>query len=317
MRHLIFVVVACACLVAGCGEIDMTVDGASAPDAGLPMGDGGPMSMGDTGPTLADSGTAPTDSGADAGTSTGEDASVPAEDAAMPMGDAGSMVAPTCGNAVLDPGEICDPGHLVRDDAGVHAEVSSADRTMCPDCHSIVCPAATGSNQLAGLVAGTGTSADNRCVYVMSPSFPVAPYRRLSWETLAERNAYFAVIRALPTPVHGSIPVYRRAISPATSCPGSGGTGSPLSAGCVAIQPGSMCVASGSVGRCMAWYWTSEAGDALDGMPVSGLPTSSDSTPQAADSYASVSVSATSSSSSQQVADGAPIFVVLDPPPYL
>lgn len=310
MRHLIFVLVACACLVAGCGEVDFVVDAGPAPDGGLPVGDGGPMFMGDAGPTVVDSGVPGME---DAWVTPGEDASAPTDDAATGS-DAGSVVSPTCGNAVIDPGEICDPGHLVHDDAGVHAESSSADRTMCPDCHSIVCPTAPGSSRLAGLVSGTGTAADNRCVYV-APTLPGTPYRRLSWSSTAERNAYFGALRTLGTPVSGSVPVSRHAIAPALSCSGSGGTGSPLSAGCVMQQPGSMCVASGGVGRCMAWYWTAGADV---GMPVTDMPTSSDASPQSADQYAQVTITAASATYSQQAFDGASgYFFVLDPPPYL
>lgn len=185
---LVSFVVVVATLVVGCGEIDMVVDGSAAPDAGILPGDGGPM-FGDAGPMMGDGGPM-----ADAGSPV-EDTGVGVSDTGVVASDAGvdasadaAVASATCGNAVLDPGEVCDPGTLVYDDAGLaHAVVFPGARAMCPDadCARVACP------------DGGAVVRDSYCIYLgtSAPSWSTGA-QPLSWQDVAEREAQFAAIRA-------------------------------------------------------------------------------------------------------------------------
>ena len=195
MRFFVALFFAVASLgMIGCGEIDFVVDGAQAPDSGMPLGDGGPMFMGDTGILTVDAGP-----GVDTGVVTpdtgvvGEDASG-GQDAGTSPDDA-AVVSATCGNAVLDPGEACDPGHFVgpASDGGVRAvHVDAADLAMCPDsdCGRIACP------------GGAVVNGHHYCVYYAAPPVSGGQAMALSWQDSAELAAQVAAVRTL-----GSSPV--------------------------------------------------------------------------------------------------------------
>ena len=186
---LLFVVASLGLI--GCGQIDFVVDGAQAPDSGMPLGDGGPMFMGDTGMLTVDAGPG-VDTGIvapDTGV-VGEDASG-GQDAGTSPDDA-AVVSATCGNAVLDPGEACDPGHFVgpASDGGVRVvRVDAADLAMCPDadCGRIACP-------------GGAVVSGRYCVYVGNPPASGGSLMGLSWHDAAERDLQVQAIRSLMPP---------------------------------------------------------------------------------------------------------------------
>lgn len=227
MRGFFVCFVVLVSLIAGCGGIDSVVDG-SVPDSGQLLGDGGPFAgdagVGDTGMVLPG-----VDGGdlADAGLT---DAGLTGDDAAVSASDA-SVVTGTCGNAVLDPGEACDPGHVVRDDGGTRVVVSAADRAFCPDadCGRVACPSSVGMY---------GGPVDNRyCVYYVAPTATVpAGARSLLWGDQRERDAQFTVLRAAMAAQgaaswSGSIGLHRSGtcVAPGSNaCP----AGSPAGASC-------------------------------------------------------------------------------------
>lgn len=289
--------------IAGCDTSTMPLDGASTGDAA--RGDGSVLDT-DVGP-LADTGVVvdawsaddagpPSDTGADASTIT---------DAWSPVVDAWTMPTGTCGNGVIDSGEVCDPGvRMMAPDGGTY--VAQVNAAYCHACASVTCGGAIGP------ITGTGTPADNRCVYY-SATAPVSNpgwvARVLSWGSDAERDAYFDAFRSTlsgsTTMVTGHVAAQRMTVAPITSC---SGCGSACSTAIAAI-----CATSGATGRCVAWYWAPGSGP-YQGTPVVGMPRNSGSCPSLAAMYVYLTITASDVTSSQDTFAGPGFLVVLDPP---
>jgi hypothetical protein len=232
-----------------------------------------------------------------------------------PTGDAGDafvstdawMPTTTCGNAVIDPGEVCDPGVRMTPPDGGPPFVAPINLAYCPACTAVVCPAGT-----AG-ITDTGTPADNRCVTFTaaaprSSDYPGWVARVLSWGSRAERDAYISAFRTLGPTTIGHVAAHRSAVSPITSCSSCGSMSM-----CSSTATPSICATSGTTGRCVAWYWDHGSGP-YGGMPVADMPPNSGACPSLASMYVYLTITATNVTSSQDTSAGPGYLVVLDPP---
>jgi hypothetical protein len=215
--------------------------------------------------------------------------------------DAWTMPTGACGNGTIDPGEVCDPGvRMMAPDGGTY--VAPVNAAYCPSCTAVVCIG-------AGPITGTGTPADNRCVYYSAAApvttmYPGWVARVLSWGSVAERDAYIAAFRTLGGTTTGHIAAQRTTVA-TTSCSGCGSACS--------TTPASICATSGATGRCVAWYWLSGSGPYAS-MPVVGMPRSTGACPSLAATHVYLTITAADVTSSQDTFATPGFLVVLDPP---
>jgi len=279
----------CLFLIPGCGGMDSLIEAGMPTDAG-PAVDSGPAV--DAGPR-SDAGPG-TDGGtgsADAYVLPGTDGGPVAEDAWPGPTDAGTMASGLCGNGVLDPGEICDPGPPRADGTFDPTDLALCPVTDCMHC-PVLPPGFTGSTTP---VTYDTTPVTYDCVYYLNTALtPLLAARHharlLTWSSAVNRDALFASLRSALF-VGGSVT--------SSSCGGASCYG-----GLPLQRVGTMLPGT--------WYWVRP--DGSTGAAAVALPRVVGSSGPGA-FLALTATDAMLSTTSYPAMTGS-AFVLVDPPPY-